>query len=75
MLAIEKTTILSSSTANQSLPPQWLRPAAGARYASISRGKFYQELTRGNIKSHLVGGCRLINRDELDRFISGHPAQ
>ena len=73
MLAIEKNTILSSA-ASQSVNPQWLRPAPAAVYSGMSRGKVYQELASGKLKSHLVGGCRLINRDELDRFIAGHPS-
>jgi len=54
------------------LQPRWLRPAAAAEYCGLSRSALYAEMSAGKIHSYRVGGCRLIDREELDRFISSH---
>lgn len=54
------------------LQPRWLRPAAAAEYAGLSRSSLYEEISGGGIRSYRVKGCRLIDREELDRFIASH---
>ncbi len=56
-----------------SLQPRWLRPDVAAEYCGLSRSSLYEEMSNGRIQSYRVGGCRLIDRQELDRFISSHP--
>ncbi len=73
MTAHEKQAA-KSSACQIDIVPQWLRPLPAAKYASMCRARLYQAISAGKLKSHLVGGCRLIHREELDRFIAGHPA-
>lgn len=51
---------------------RWLRPEAAAEYSGLSRSSLYEEISAGRIRSYRVRGCRLIDREELDRYISSH---
>lgn len=51
------------------LQPRWLRPAEAARYCGLSRARLYAEISSGRLRTHRVGGCRLIDRAVLDAFI------
>lgn len=62
----------ANSVSIKSLQPRWLRPAAAAEYAGLSRSSLYEEMGAGRIRSYRVKGCRLIDREELDRFIASH---
>ena len=73
MLAFEKSAALSDLDLG-AVTPRYLRPLQGATYTGVSRAKFYEWLSTGQLKSRRIGGCRLIDRLELDRFIAGHPA-
>lgn len=75
MLKHEKDQAVSDakSASTIRLQPRWLRPDAAAEYCGLSRSSLYEEMGAGNIRSYRVGGCRLIDREELDRFISSHP--
>lgn len=77
MINIEKLNAKaqSQSAVTQNLQPRWLRPEAAAHYAGLSRARLYEELSSGRLKSHRVGGCRLIDRLVLDAFIESHPDQ
>lgn len=77
MLKIEKAHAMADaqSAVTQNLQPRWLRPEAAAHYAGLSRARLYEELSSGRLKSHRVGGCRLIDRLVLDAFIESHPDQ
>lgn len=55
------------------LLPRWLRPEAAADYCGISRARLYEEMTANRVMSYRVGGCRLLDREELDRFVASHP--
>lgn len=74
MLKHEKDQAVADakSVSTLCLQPRWLRPDAAADYCGLSRSSLYQEMGAGNIRSYRVGGCRLIDREELDRFISSH---
>lgn len=74
MLKHEKPHAVAASDAavTTEITPRWLRPDAAARYAGLSRARLYEELSSGRLKSHRVGGCRLIDRLVLDAFIEGH---
>jgi len=71
MNTIEKQSALAESK-NTDFVPRFLRPAGAARYSSTSRAWLYPAISSGKLKTHLIGGCRLIDRFELDRFILAH---
>jgi excisionase family DNA binding protein len=72
MLKHEKRQAIATQVTNATLVPRWLRPAAAAKYVGISRARFYELLSAGDIPSHRIGGCRLIDREALDAFIISH---
>ncbi len=77
MLNHEKQKALAASQVTATataIVPRWLRPAAAAKYAGMSRARFYELLSAGDIRSHRVGGCRLIDREALDAFILSRAA-
>ncbi len=47
---------------------EWLRPAAAAEYAGISRRTIYCWFNAG-LKYSKVGSCRLVKRSHLDEYI------
>lgn len=75
MLKTEKDQAVADAKSASTIPlqPRWLRPDSAAQYCGLSRSSLYEEMGAGNIRSYRVGGCRLIDREELDRFISSHP--
>ncbi len=72
MLKHEKEQAVSQAQSVDvvAIQPRWLRPTEAAKYAGLSRSTLYTEISSGNIRSYRVKGCRLIDRLELDRFIS-----
>ena len=66
----EQAVADSKSAVTESLQPRWLRPENAAHYCGLSRARLYQELSSGRLRSKRVGGCRLIDRLELDAFIN-----
>lgn len=76
MLKNEKDhAVAEAKSTSPRLQPRWLRPSAAAEYCGLSRSSLYEEMSAGKIHSYRVGGCRLIDREELDRFISSHAEQ
>ena len=62
----------ANSVSTVTIEPRWLRPDRAADYCGMSRSSLYAEMSAGRIKSYRVRGCRLIDRNELDRFIASH---
>ena len=67
MLKHEKATALAQAASSPN--GRFLRPARAAQHASISRSTIYKLLGTGELTSHRLRGCRLIDREELDRFV------
>ncbi|PAW79250.1 MAG: hypothetical protein B9S32_04665 [Verrucomicrobia bacterium Tous-C9LFEB] len=61
----------ADSAVTKSLEPRWLRPAAAAKYAGMSRPRLYQLLQDGSLPSCKLGGLRLIDRLKLDALLEG----
>ncbi len=61
----------ANSAITKSLEPRWLRPAAAAKYAGMSRPRLYQLLQDGSLPSCKLGGLRLIDRQKLDALLEG----
>ncbi len=78
MIAIEKQAALA--TANQTtvsspeFKPRFIKIGTASAYSGIGRSTLYEMLNAGKIKSHKVGGARLIDRESLDAYISAQPA-
>ena len=70
MISIEKFQAVTGATA--AVEARFLRPEPASRYISVSRATFYNLLNAGKLKSHRIGGARLIDREELDRFVLSH---
>lgn len=78
MIAIEKQAAAAAASAvNVSSPtvlPRWMKVATAVEYSAIGRSTLYELLNGGKIKSHRIGGSRLIDRESLDSFIASQPA-
>ena len=48
-------------------------PAEAARALGLARSSLYAALTRGDLRSVLVGGRRLVPRSEIDRILTVDP--
>lgn len=75
MIKIEKTEVLTESKTRQPITPRWLKIPAAVAYSGISRSAIYELLNARKIKSHLIGAARVIDRESIDAFISGQPAE
>ena len=73
MIATEKAAALSAAQ-TETIQPRWMKVATAVRYSGISRSSLYELLNSGKIRSHRIGGSRLIDRESLDAFISSQPA-
>lgn len=59
-------------------PPRWLTLGYNGTckpYCGLSDKTVGRAIRRGEIKSHMAGGRRLIDRESLDAWIEGKPAQ
>ena len=76
MIHSEKVSALTeaNSTSPASLAPRYIKISTAVTYTAISRSVIYELLNAGKIKSHKVGGARVIDRESLDAFISSQPA-
>lgn len=73
MLAHEKQSARNLADATQvQLPPRWLRIPKAVAYCGIGRSSLYEAMSRGEIRSSRVGGCRLIDRESLDQWVEKH---
>ena len=79
MIAIEKQAAAAAATAvnvtSPSILPRWMKVATAADYSALGRSTLYELLNAGKIKSHRIGGSRLIDRESLDAFIAAQPAE
>lgn len=78
MIAPEKETALSEAnaagTTRQPIMPRWLKIPAAVAYSGISRSTFYELMNARQVKSHRIGGARVLDRESIDAFISSRPA-
>lgn len=82
MLAYEKTAALEASRSDaapgpnrQHLPaPRWLRVPGACQYSGLNRSVLYTLLSAGKVRSHKIGGSRVVDRFSLDSFIESQPA-
>ena len=72
MLKHEKEAAAAAS--NTETPQNYLRPAKAAQRVDISRALLYDWLSDGRVKSHRIGGVRLVSIASLEAFISSHAA-
>jgi excisionase family DNA binding protein len=75
MIAIEKqaAAAAASATTVTGLLPRWMKVSTAVEYSAIGRSTLYELLNAGKVKSHRIGGARLIDRESLDAFISAQP--
>lgn len=45
------------------------RVSEAAQFLGISRGKAYQLIASGELKSVKIGGCRRVRADDLQRYV------
>lgn len=80
MIAPEKHSaiVTANAAANDEqtryFKPRFLKVSTAAIYSSISRSVLYELMTARKIKSHRIGGARVIDRESLDAFILSQPA-
>jgi hypothetical protein len=60
------------------LQPRWMKVPAAVHYSGLSRAKLYILLASGEIRSASVRikgkvrGCRIIDRESIDEFLSSN---
>ncbi|HWB04273.1 MAG TPA: helix-turn-helix domain-containing protein [Verrucomicrobiales bacterium] len=78
MLRHEKQTAIAAATSAAThapqLPPRFLKVASAVPYCGLGRSTLYELLSEGKIKSHRIGGARVIDRESLDAYITSQPA-
>jgi excisionase family DNA binding protein len=52
-----------------------IRPAEAARRLGVTRQYIHALLEGGQLKAETIHGIRLINEDELERFLQEHAAR
>ena len=76
MLRHEKETALQASAAAQvEVQPRFFRLPPAVKYSGINRTAMYDLLSSEKIKSHLIGGSRVIDRVSIDEYISSQPSK
>jgi excisionase family DNA binding protein len=76
MIQSEKQDALAEANTARPAPlaPRFIKIAAAAQYSAISRSKLYELLAARKIKSHRIGGARVVDRESLDAYISSQPS-
>ena len=74
MIAAENQTALAEANTRQPITPRWLKIPAAVAYSGISRSVFYELMNAGKIKTHRIGGARVLDRESIDAFINSQPA-
>jgi hypothetical protein len=73
MLKHEKLAAVASCGVEKA--PCYLRPAKAARHVDVSRALLYGWIGDGLVKSHRVGGIRLVCIQSLEAFVASHSAK
>jgi len=76
MLKNEKDQHLAEANKNpaRGFLPRWMRIYSATEYTGLSRSLLYELMAAGKIRSHRVGGARVLDRESLDEFIASRPA-
>lgn len=68
------TDAVAPANPRQPVTPRWLKISTAVAYSAIGRSTLYELMNAGKIRSHRIGGARVIDRESLDAFISSQPA-